>query len=150
MGQNNSSRGRSGISGSASVEVERIDTGQTAPLISDSDDLLLTKIVGEDGSGDFTRLSVDSQGELRVQGLKNQTGITTGRDSGGGALPSLSIPRGRSVRIQALSGNSALIRINSDFELAAGQGVDLAVTDLSQISYTVTNSGDGVCFIVEG
>jgi len=66
MSKNNSSRGRTGISGSASVEVERIDTGSTAPLVSDSDELLLAKIVGEDGSGDFQRIAVDQDGKLEL------------------------------------------------------------------------------------
>lgn len=148
MSKNNSSRGRTGISGSASVEVERIDTGSTAPLVSDSDELLLAKIVGEDGSGDFQRIAVNQDGQLEVSELQNQTGIVTGQDTGGGVLASNPIPDGRTVRVQALQANSSTIEVEGDFELAPGQAVDLAVDDTSKISYTA-NAGDGVCFIVE-
>jgi hypothetical protein len=78
----------------------------------------------------------------------NSTGITTGQDTGGGTLPSNSVDPGRSVRVQALSGNSGLVEVNGDFELAAGQAVDLQVTNTDKISYTAASS-DGVCFIVE-
>ena len=148
MSKNNSSRGRTGISGSASVEVERIDTGSTAPLVSDSDELLLAKIVGEDGSGDFRRIAVDSAGELQVQGLKNHGGITAGEDTGGGQLPSNPIPRGRTVRVQAKPGNGATVSIEGNFQLQPGQAVDLGGNNTDKISYTAA-AGDGVEFIVE-
>lgn len=150
MTQGRGNGGRTGIAGSASVEMEKVSTGENVPLPADDEGLLIAKIFGSDNSGTDQELSVASSGELRVQGLKNQTGIISGQNTGGGSLASNTIPRGRTVRVQALTGNSAPVEVDGSFELVAGQAVDLAVTNTDQISYTVSNSGDGVCFIVEG
>jgi len=78
----------------------------------------------------------------------NESGVTSGTDTGGGTLPSNSVAPGRSVRVQAQPGNSSNISVNGDFQLQPGQGLDLAVTNTDKISYTAS-SGDGVEFIVE-
>jgi len=78
----------------------------------------------------------------------NESGITSGTDTGGGTLPSNSVAPGRTVRVQALAANGSTVEVDGNFELAAGQAVDLAVTNTDKISYTAA-SGDGVCFIVE-
>jgi len=83
-----------------------------------------------------------------VRELQNETGVTSGTDTGGGSLPSNPVPDGRTVRVQALQGNGSKIEIDGNFELVSGQAVDLAVDNSDKISYTA-DAGDGVCFIVE-
>lgn len=83
-----------------------------------------------------------------VRELQNQTGVVSGQNTGGGTLASNPVPDGRKVRVQALAANGSTIKVDSNFELAAGQAVNLAVTNTDKISYTA-NAGDGVCYIVE-
>lgn len=60
--------GRIGISGNASVEMEILEgenAGDPAPLPADPEDnLLLAKMVGEDGDGNFQRISTDKEGRI--------------------------------------------------------------------------------------
>lgn len=185
MTRGRGSGGRTGIAGSASVEMEKIDTGESVPLPADNEGLLISKMVGEDSDGNNVRIATDSAGRLKVKDVQfdgtvdigdlqlldtseqkidpatdsslqdirdrlgNETGISTGRNTGGGELADLTIPEGKTIRVQALAGNSGIVEINGDFELQPGQGVDLGVDNAQQISYTA-DSGDGVCFIVEG
>lgn len=66
--------GRVGISGSASVSMEKIageDAGDPVPLPADeNDDLLLAKMVGEDDNGDFQRVATDSNGRIKVKDVQ--------------------------------------------------------------------------------
>jgi len=86
--------------------------------------------------------------DRNVRELQNETGLTSGTDTGGGSLPSNTVPDGRTVRVQALTNNGAPIQVDGNFELVAGQAVDLGVDNTDKISYTA-DAGDGVCFIVE-
>jgi hypothetical protein len=86
--------------------------------------------------------------DRNVRELQNETGIISGQDTGGGSLPSNAVPDGKTIRVQALQGNGAKIEIDGNFELVAGQAVDLAVDNTDKISYTA-GTGDGICFIVE-
>lgn len=61
--------GRTGIAGNVNVALEKED-GTNTPLPADKDDLLLTKITGEDQNGDFQRVAVDQNGRLRVKDVQ--------------------------------------------------------------------------------
>jgi len=148
--------GRTGIAGNVNVALEKSD-GTNTPLPADDEGLLIAKVFGQDNNGNDNALSTDSKGRLtvkqssdlrNVEELQNETGVISGQDTGGGSLPSNPVPDGRTVRVQALQGNGAPIKVDGNFELVAGQAVDLGVTNTDKISYTAAST-DGVCFIVE-
>lgn len=112
----------------------------------EASDFTETRTITQNNAGLFE--ASDFTEDRNVRELQNETGVTSGQDTGGGSLPSNAVPDGRTVRVQALQGNGAKIEIDGNFELVAGQAVDLAVDDTNKISYTA-NAGDGVCFIVE-
>jgi len=156
MSGNRGKGGRTGIAGNVNVALEKSD-GTNTPLPADDEGLLIAKVFGQDNNGNDNPLSTDSKGRLtvkqsselrNVEELQNESGVTSGQDTGGGSLPSNSVPDGRTVRVQALQGNGANIEVDGNFELVPGQAVDLGVDDTSKISYTA-DAGDGVCFIVE-
>jgi len=112
----------------------------------EASDFTETRTITQNNAGLFE--SSDFTEDRNVRELQNETGVTSGQDTGGGSLQNNSVPDGSSVRVQALQGNGATIQIDGNFELVPGQAVDLGVNDTSKISYTA-NAGDGVCFIVE-
>ena len=93
--------------------------------------------------GDFTE-------SRNVRELQNESSVTSGTDSGGGSLPSNSVPDGKSVSVKAQFGNSGAVQINGDYPLLEGDSVSLQVQNTDQISYTTDNGTEGVAFIVEG
>lgn len=66
--------GRIGISGNASVSMEKIageNAGEPVPLPADeNDNLLLAKMVGEDDNGDFQRVATDQNGRIKVKDVQ--------------------------------------------------------------------------------
>lgn len=66
--------GRIGISGNASVSMEKIageNEGDPVPLPADEkDNLLLAKMVGEDSDGNFQRVATDSSGRIKVKDVQ--------------------------------------------------------------------------------
>jgi hypothetical protein len=66
--------GRIGISGNASVSMEKIageNEGDPVPLPADeNDNLLLAKMVGEDDNGDFQRVATDQNGRIKVKDVQ--------------------------------------------------------------------------------
>ena len=112
----------------------------------ESSDFTETRTITQNNAGLFE--SSDFTEDRNVRELQNETGVTSGQDTGGGSLPGNTVPDGRTVRVQALQNNGAPIQIDGNFELVAGQAVDLGVENTDKISYTAS-SGDGICFIVE-
>jgi len=166
MSEGRGQGGPRGIAGAVNVALEKEGSGENTPLPADDEGLLIAKVFGEDNDGNDNPLSTDSKGRLtvkqrsdlfessdftedrNVRELQNETGVVSGQDTGGGSLPSNSVPDGRTVRVQALQGNGATVEVDGNFELVPGQAVDLGVDNTDKISYTA-NAGDGVCFIVE-
>lgn len=130
--------------------VEDLDSAVPA-LETDGNGLLQAVI--ESGSidvsnvGDFFQAS-DFTEARNVRELQNETGVASGQDTGGGSLSTQDVPDGSHVRVQALQGNDSIVQVDGNFELVAGQAVNLGVDDVSKISYTA-NAGEGVCWIVE-
>jgi len=94
-------------------------------------------------SSDFTE-------DRNVRELQNETGVTSGTDTGGGSLPSNSVPDGKAVSVKAQFGNAGAVQINGDYPLLEGDNVSLQVQNTDQISYTTDNGTESVAFIVEG
>lgn len=62
--------GTQGTEAEAEVKFKNIKTGNPATAVTDDDDLLLAKFVGEDGNGNIRRLATDQSGRLKVKDIQ--------------------------------------------------------------------------------
>lgn len=118
-----------------------------------------------DGDGD-AGVNVQNQPTVNVAEAQNEANIAHGQDTvttagtpeqlNGGI--SQAVPDGHAVTVKALNANTDLVYVgdkdnnpssSTGFELAAGEAISLAVTDVSEIEIDVDTNGEGVCWIVE-
>lgn len=114
----------------------------------EANDFTETRTITQNNAGLFE--SSDFTEDRNVRELQNETGVTTGTDTGGGSLPSNSVPDGKAVSVKAQFGNAGAVQINGDYPLLEGDSVSLQVQNTDQISYTTDNGTESVAFIVEG
>ena len=62
--------GKQGSESNATVSYEEVETGDPVTPVTDTDSLMLSKMVGEDDSGNSVRLATDSSGRVKVKDVQ--------------------------------------------------------------------------------
>lgn len=120
--------------------------------ILDSTDAIIDPATEETLSSIESSVATEQTATSIDDAVSNEAGVISGQatdDTTGTTLSSNAVPDGKAVSVKALNSNNGIIEIDGSFELEPKASVSLQVDDVSKISFTAQNSGDGVSWIVE-
>ena len=131
-------------------DLVKIDLDNDSVGLFKTSDFTETREITTNSAGLFE--ASDFTEDRNVRELQNETSVTSGTDSGGGSLPSNSVPDGKTVSVKALPSNTGQVQVDGNYPLDGDKGetISLQVDNTDKISYTTENGTEGVAFIVEG